>query len=162
VERLLATLAGSFDAVVVDAGSSLDERTFAVFELAEVIVIPIVAELGALRAVRTMLDYLNDTGSSMTKALFVLNNMFPKEPLRTADVETALGTKIALDLPYDPLVYVKAINEGVPVIVGSPKSNAADRLSRIATTALAGDKSTAEATTPERRRGIGGLLRRSA
>jgi pilus assembly protein CpaE len=162
VERLLATLAGSFDAVVVDAGSSLDERTFAVFELAEVIVIPIVAELGALRAVRTMLDYLNDTGSSMTKALFVLNNMFPKEPLRTADVETALGTKIALDLPYDPLVYVKAINEGVPVIVGSPKSNAADRLSRIATTALAGDKSAAEATTPERRRGIGGLLRRSA
>jgi pilus assembly protein CpaE len=162
VERLLATLAGAYDAVVVDAGSTLDERTFAVFELAEVIVVPLVAELGALRAVRTMLDYLNDTGSAMTKAMFVLNNMFPKEPLRSADVETALGTKIALELPYDPLIYVKAINEGVPVIVGSPKSSAADRLTRIATTALAGDKPSSEASQPERRRGFGGLLRRSA
>jgi pilus assembly protein CpaE len=162
VERLLATLVGAYDAVIVDAGSALDDRTFAVFELAEVIVIPIVAELGALRAVRTMLDYLNDTGSAMTKAMFVLNNMFPKEPLRTSDVESALGTKIALELPYDPVVYVKAINEGVPVIVSAPKSNAADRLSRIATTALAGEKSAAEAAQPERRRGLGGLLRRSA
>jgi Flp pilus assembly CpaE family ATPase len=109
-----------------------------------------------------MLDYLNDTGSAMTKAVFVLNSMFPKEPLRTADVESALGTKIALDLPYDPLVYVKAINEGVPVIVGSPKSTAADRLSRVATTALAGERDAAEGTQPERRRGLGGLLRRSA
>lgn len=162
VERLLATLAASFDAVVVDAGSTLDERTLAVFELAECIVIPIAAELGTLRAVRTLLDYLNDTGSAMSKAVFVLNNMFPKEPLRTADVETALGAKLNLELPYDPLIYVKAINEGVPVVVGSPKSGAADRLSRIATTALAGDRSDAETAQPERRRGLGGLLRRSA
>jgi Flp pilus assembly CpaE family ATPase len=98
----------------------------------------------------------------MTKAVFVLNNMFPKEPLRTADVENALGTKIAVELPYDPLVYVKAINEGVPVIVGSPKSSAADKLSRLASMALAGDRTSTEATSTERRRGLGGLLRRSA
>jgi pilus assembly protein CpaE len=162
VERLLATLAASYDAVIVDAGSTLDERSLAVFELAECIIIPIVAELGALRAVRTMLDYLNDTGSAMTKAIFVLNNMFPKEPLRSGDVETALGTHIALELPYDPLLYVKAINEGVPVVVSAPKSSAADRLSRLATMALAGDKAEAESTHSERRRGFGGLLRRSA
>jgi pilus assembly protein CpaE len=162
VERLLATLTAAFDAVVVDAGSNLDERTLAVFDLAECIVIPIVAELGALRAVRTMLDYLNDTGSAMTKSLFVLNNMFPKEPLRAGDVETALGTKIALELPYDPLLYVKAINEGVPVIVGAPKSAAADRLTRLATLALAGEPAIGESSPSERRRGLGGLLRRSA
>ena len=162
VERLLATLAANFEAVVVDAGSNLDERTLAVFELAECIVIPIVAELGALRAVRTMLDYLNDTGSAMTKAMFVLNNMFPKEPLRTADVETALGTKIALDLPYDPLLYVKAINEGVPVIVGSPKSarrGAAVPPRNHGARRRAGQR---RGVQPERRRGLGGLLRRSA
>lgn len=162
VERLLATLSGSFESVVVDAGSNLDERTLAVFDLAECIVIPIVAELGALRAVRTMLDYLNDTGSAMTKALFVLNSMFPKEPLRASDVETALGTKIALEMPYDPLIYVKAINEGVPVVVGSPKSAAADRLTRLAGLAFAGESAIGESPQQERRRGLGSLLRRSA
>jgi Flp pilus assembly CpaE family ATPase len=98
----------------------------------------------------------------MTMALFVLTNMFPKEPLRAADVETALGTRIALEMPYDPLLYVKAINEGVPVIVGSPKSAAADRLSRLATLALARERTIGDAPQPERRRGLGGLLRRSA
>src|SRR5206468_3791308 len=145
VERLLATLAASYEAVIIDVGSTLDERALAVFELAECIVIPIVAELGALRAVRTMLDYLNDTGSTVSKTLFVLNNMFPKEPLRTSDVETALGTKVSLELPYDPLLYVKAINEGVPLIVGSAKTIVADRMTRLATLALSGEPQVAEA-----------------
>ncbi len=162
VDRLLATLASSFEAVIIDAGSTLDERTLAVFENAECVVIPIVAELGGLRAVRTMVDYLNDTGSVMSKAIFVLNNMFPKAPLRTSDVETALGTKVAIELPYDPLVYMKAVNEGVPVIVGSPKSVAAERLSRLAELALAEDRPDGEMAQPDRRRGLGSLLRRSA
>jgi pilus assembly protein CpaE len=162
VERLLATVAATYEAVIVDAGSILDERTLAVFELAECIVVPFIAELGSLKAVRTTLDYLNDTGSTMSKGLFVLNNLFPKEPLRAQDLEVALGTKIATDLPYDPLVYVKAINEGVPVIIGAPKSAAADKLSRLAGMALAGESAAAEGSQSERRRGLGGLLRRSA
>jgi len=162
VERLLATVATSYEAVVIDAGSTLDERTLAVFELSDCIVIPFVADLGALRAVRTMLDYLNDTSSVITKAMFVLNDIFPKEPLKSNDVITALGTKIAFELPYDPSLYVKAINEGVPLILGAPKSAAADRLSRIAHAALGGDRASIESAHGERRRGLGGLLRRSA
>jgi pilus assembly protein CpaE len=161
IERLLSTVATSYEATVVDAGSSLDERTLAVFEAADAIIIPIVADLGALRAMRTMVDYLNDTSSIMSKATVVLNTMYAKEPLRATDVESALGTKISLELPYDPLVYVKAINEGVPVIVGAPKSSAAERLSRLAGIALAGER-VAIAAPAERRKGLGGLLRRSA
>jgi pilus assembly protein CpaE len=162
VERLLATLSAAYDVVLIDAGSTLDERTMAVFEAAECIVVPILAELGGLRAVRTMVDYLNEIGSTMSRAVFVLNNMFPKAPLRTGDVETALGAKIAIELPYDPLVYMKAINEGVPVIVGAPKSPAAERLTALAELALAPNRSAKDLGQPDRRRGIGGLLRRSA
>jgi Flp pilus assembly CpaE family ATPase len=96
----------------------------------------------------------------VTKSVFVLNHVYPKEPLRTSDVESAIGSKFALELPYDPMLYVKAVNEGVPLIIGSPKSAAADRMSRLAGLALAGDRATP--TTTERRRGLGGLLRRPA
>jgi len=160
VERLLATVASVYEAVVIDAGSTLDDRSLAVMELAEAIVVPTIADLAALRALRTMVDYLNDTGSAVTKSVFVLNHIYPKEPLRTSDVESAIGSKFALELPYDPMLYVKAVNEGVPLIIGSPKSAAADRMSRLAGLALAGDSATP--TTTERRRGLGGLLRRPA
>jgi pilus assembly protein CpaE len=158
VERLLATAAGAFDVVVIDAGSTLDERTLTVFEQADCIVLPLVAELGCLKALSTMLDFLNETTSAATKAIFILNNVFSRELLKPADIENALGTKISLELVYDPLLYVKAINEGVPVITGAPKSGAADRLSKLATMALGGNQDTAAGV---RKRGLAGLLRRA-
>jgi pilus assembly protein CpaE len=161
IERLISGLAESFEALVIDAGSLLDERTLAALELAEKIIVPITAELGSLKALSTMLDYLGEIGSLMSKASFVLNNVFAKELLRSSDIEGALGTKIAHELPYDPLVYLKAVNEGVPVLTGAPKSSAADRLAKIAGAALGPDKPMAPAPAVERRRGFG-LLRRGA
>ena len=99
-----------------------------VFEHASTVVLPVYPEIAALKAVHSLLDYLTDTGSVGAKALFVLNNMFAKEILRLRDVENALGTKISSDLPYDPFLYLKAVNEGIPVVRGAPRTQPAERL----------------------------------
>ena len=36
------------------------------------------------------------------------------------------------DLPYDPFVYLKAVNEGVPVVRSAPKTAPAERLRALA------------------------------
>ncbi len=161
VERLIATAQTNFEAIIIDAGSTLDERSLAAFEAANSIILPIVAELGALKALHTMLDYLNETGSVMGKATFVLNNIFAKDLLKLSDVEGFLGTKMAVELPYDPLIYVKAVNEGVPVSTGAPKSAAAERLSKLAGIAFGGDSGAGEVVQPERKGRLSGLLRRA-
>jgi Flp pilus assembly CpaE family ATPase len=114
--------------VVIDAGSVLDERALTVFEAAETIVLPVYPEMTALRAVHGLLDYLTEAGSIGPKATMVLNNMFARELLLPKDIEAALGTKISTDLPYDPFLYLKAVNEGVPIVLGAPRSPAAGRL----------------------------------
>ncbi len=157
IDRLLATAGGAFDVIVIDAGSNLDERTLMAFEQADCVIMPLIAELGCLRAISTLLDFMNETTSAVSKTIFILNNLFSRELLKTADIENAVGTKMSLELVYDPLLYVKAINEGVPVVTSAPKSNAADRLTTLATMALGGS---AEAAAGERRRGIGSLLHR--
>ena len=48
--------------------------------------------------------------------------MFAREILKLRDIESGLGTKIALDLPYDPFLYLKAVNEGMPVVLGAPRA----------------------------------------
>ncbi len=106
VEALLTTILGSYDAIVVDAGSVIDERTMAVFDKADTIVLPVYPEIPALKAVRSLLDYLNESGSSASKTTFVLNNTFAREILRLRDVESALGMKIGAELAYDPFVYL--------------------------------------------------------
>ncbi len=54
------------------------------------------------------------------------------------DIEGALGAKISVDLPYDPIVYLKAVNEGVPVVLGSPKSLPAEKLRALASIVFGG------------------------
>ncbi len=135
-DRILTTLLESYDSVVIDAGSWLDERTMTVFEHAETVIFPVCPEIGALKALHGLLDYLNEAGSVSAKSTFVLNNQFAREILKLRDVESALGTRVASELPYDPFLYLKAVNEGVPIVIGAPRSLPAEKFEKLAATAF--------------------------
>jgi pilus assembly protein CpaE len=159
VEQLLETILRQYDVVVIDGGSMLDDRSMIVLDHADAVIVPVYPEIAALKAVRAMLDYLNDNGSAASKAAFVLNNMFAREILRMRDVESALGARVTLELPYDPFLYLKAVNEGIPIVKGAPRSIPAERLVRLSATAF--NENAQDASVPtERSRGLK-LLRRS-
>lgn len=139
VGRILATLLDSYDQVVVDTGSWLDERTLQAFESAESVLFVVNPEIATLKALSALLEYLNESGAVAAKTMFVLNNLFGREIVRSRDVEQALGTKVEAELPYDPFLYLKAVNEGNPVVLGAPKSAVADRLVRLSTVAFGAD-----------------------
>lgn len=143
VGQLIATLLEGYEAVVIDAGSTLDERVLTVFETAETVILPVYPEIPALKAVHSLLDYLKDIDAIGAKSTFVLNNMFAREILKLRDIEAALGTRISLDLPYDPFLYQKAVNEGVPIVIGAPRAPAATQLVKLSATAFGQDSSSA-------------------
>lgn len=139
ISHILGTLLEGYDGVVIDAGSVLDEGVLRIFELAETILLPVHPEMAALKAMHGLLDYLNETGSIGGKSTFVLNNMFAREILKPRDIETVLGSRITTDLPYDPFLFLKAVNEGVPIVLGAPRSPAAEQLVRLSTSAFGSD-----------------------
>ncbi len=134
VELAVARALDAYEIVVVDAGTALDQRIASVFGMSETVVIPVVPEIPALNSVHILLDQLSETGALGTRTVFVLNNAYARDLLKRADVETALGATISADLPYDPIVYLKAVNEGNPVIQSAPKSPPAEKLRALATT----------------------------
>ena len=161
VDRILTTLLESYNSVVIDAGSWLDERTMTVFEHAETVIFAVCPEIGALKALHGLLDYLNEAGSVSGKSTFVLNNQFAREILKLRDVESALGTRVASELPYDPFLYLKAVNEGVPIVIGAPRSLPAEKFEKLAATAFGLDGiSVPEEPAPKRAGQFGGLIRR--
>jgi pilus assembly protein CpaE len=91
VELILATLLESYDAVVVDAGSTLDERVLTIFAAVDQVILVVTPEIGALKTMHALLDYLNEAGTIATKTTFVLNNLFAREILKLQDVESFLG-----------------------------------------------------------------------
>ena len=160
VATLIAALLEGYESVVIDAGSVLDERALTVFEAAETIVLPVYPEIAALKAVHGLLEYLNESGNIGTKATFVLNNIFARDILKPRDVEAVLGTKISQDLPYDPFLYLKAVNEGVPIVLGAPRSPAAAHLIKLSMAAFGADGYVVPAAAPQKKPGLFGLRRR--
>jgi pilus assembly protein CpaE len=158
VNLVLSTARTAYETVVIDAGSDLDERSLAVLERAEAVVIPIVPEIGALKALHSLLEYLTEVGSAAAAATFVLNHQFAREMLSMKQIEAAIGTKIEAEVPYDPGLYLKAINEGVPIVRSAPTSPPARALARLAAIATRGPE--AAVTTHDERRGRLGAFRR--
>ncbi len=151
VDQILSTLLEAYDQVVVDTGSWLDERALRVFEHAENVVFVMSPEIAALKAMAALTEYLNEAGTVATKSMFVLNNTFGREILKLHDVENALGMTVAMELPYDPFLYLKAVNEGSPIVVGAPHSAPAERLIALSASAFGTDGVSMAVRPPEKK-----------
>lgn len=158
IQRILATALEAYDLVVLDAGSALDERVMTMLEAADAVILPVNADIAALKAMHALMDYLNETGSIGLKSMFVLNNPFAREILKLRDVESALGSKVAFELPYDPFLYLKAVNEGIPVVIGAARSAPAERLVKLTAQAF-GEDGLVAAPAASQAKKSGGLFR---
>ena len=156
VELTISTARTAFNTVVIDAGSHVDERSLAVLERAEAVIIPIVPEIGALKALHSLLEYLTEVGSAAASATFVLNHLFAREMLSMKQIEAAIGTKVEAELPYDPGLYLKAINEGIPIVRSAAASLPARALGKLAAS-VSGASEAAGAQRDERRGRLGGF-----
>jgi pilus assembly protein CpaE len=160
VDKILTTLLESYDQVVIDVGSWLDERTLRAFEHAEQVLFVVNPEIAALKSMTALIEYLGEAGTVAPKSMFVLNNTFGREILKLRDVEAGLSTKVALELPYDPFLYLKAVNEGVPIVLGAPRSPAVERLTRLSSLVFGADGVSVPEAAAERKSGGRFSLRR--
>ena len=160
IDRILDTLLDSYDQVIVDTGTWLDERTLRSFEHAETVLFVVNPEIAALKSMTALVEYLAEAGTVAPKSTFVLNNTFGREILKLRDVEAGLGTKVAMELPYDPFLYLKAVNEGVPIVLGAPRSVAAERLTKLSSMAFGADGVVVPQEATERKSGGRFSLRR--
>jgi pilus assembly protein CpaE len=136
VQRIVEIFRPSFDQLVFDLGSRIDARTLWVLEQADTHVLVIFPEIAALRAMSLLLSFLVETAALRAQTHFVVNHIFPKELLKTRDIENLLRARPAAEIPYTDVEMIRAVNEGVPLVIGHPASPAAAALRRMAQTML--------------------------
>lgn len=155
IDQLLNVLAPRFEYIVVDCASHLDPRTLTVLERADVHVIPVLPELSALKATSGLTSVLSETTALRARSLFVVNRIFPRELLKTSDVESLLQARVSAEIPYADVHMIRAVNEGTPLVLGRPASPPAAALRGLADLVTQTEGGAVEA--PKRR---GGLFRR--
>jgi pilus assembly protein CpaE len=132
VEQAVGALRPAFDHILVDCGSRLDARTLWMLEQADTHVFVIFPEIAALRATTLMLGFLAETATLRAATHLVVNHIFPKELLKTRDVENLLKAKPAAEIPYTEVDMIRAVNEGQPVVLGRPSSPASHAIQELA------------------------------
>ena len=132
VEDVVRVLKPAFDHVLVDCGSRLDARTLWMLEQADAHVFVIFPEIAALRAATLMLGFLAEAATLRAATHLVINHIFPKELLKTRDVENLLKAAPAAEIPYTEVDMVRAVNQGVPVVTSRPGSPASRALQTLA------------------------------
>lgn len=155
VTALLETLLQVFPVVIVDGGSVVDDRLVGALERADDVLIVVSPDFPALKSVHAMFDYLRERGTTIPEPTIVLNELFSREMLTIADIEGALLKKVAVRIPYDPELYLRAVNEGTPVLAAEPASPPARRIDQLATLLVGVD---APEPPLSRRRGVLGTL----
>jgi len=159
LERAVGLLRPRFDHVIVDCGSRLDPRTLWMLEQADTHIFVIFPEIAALRATSLMLAFLADTATLRARTHFVVNHIFPKELLKSRDVENLLRARPAAEIPYTEVDMIRAVNEGVPVVASRPSSPAALAIGKIVNAILGVNPSPAP-TPPAAGRRVGLFARR--
>ena len=150
LERMVAILRPMFDHIVIDLGSRLDPRALWVLEQADAHFFVLFPEIAALRATSLLMAFLADTTPLQARTHIVVNHVFPKELLKTRDIENLLRTKPAAEVPYTEVEMIRSVNEGVPLVIGRPASPTAAALRRVAQVVI-GITEQAPAARPERR-----------
>jgi pilus assembly protein CpaE len=136
LQRIVELFRPWFDHIIVDLGSRLDPRALWLLEQADAHVFVLFPEIAALRAMSLLMAFLAETTPLKSRAVIVVNHVFPKELLKSRDVENLLRTKPAAEIPYTGVEMIRAVNEGVPLVVSHPASPAALALRAVAQAAI--------------------------
>ncbi len=139
VELVLEALRASYDYVVVDGGSTIDERAQVLHARADRVVVVVTPEIPAVRATRMLLEQMSEYEAPSERQVLVLNHIFAASIVKRDDLKRSLQAPIDVEIPYDPIIYLKAVNEGIPLMLSAANSAPAAAIRRLATT-LVGDQ----------------------
>jgi len=154
LQRIFEGLEPSFDHIIVDLGSRLDPRAVWILEQAHAHVFVLFPEIAALRAMSMLMTFLAETTPLQARAAIVVNHVFPKELLKTRDVENLLRMKPAAEIPYTDVEMIRSVNEGVPLVIGRPASPATVALRRVAQAVIGIEQQQAAPAKKQARRSL--------
>jgi pilus assembly protein CpaE len=157
--RILEGLLIAMPTVVVDLGSHLDDRVMASIDAADDAIIVVTPDFPALKSVHAFFEFLGQSQAKVAEPTVVVNETYALQTLTPGDIENAISRRVTIRIPYDPLLYLRAANQGTPVFSGAPTSQPARRFDQLAGLVL-GEDAPASPAEP-RRRGLAGIFGRS-
>ena len=129
--QMIDLLQESYDYVVVDTASMLDELLLSLIEKADDVLMIVDMDLPSLKNAKLALETLRLLKFSTTNIRLVMNRNNAKNKLNNKEIEGALKMEIAASVPSDASIP-NSVNEGRPVVETEPKGKVAKGFESVA------------------------------
>lgn len=131
VEQVLDVMRASYQWVIVDTPSQLQDTTLAALDAATTILLLTTLDLLALHKTRIALDMLRQLYAP-EKIHIVLNRANSDTGITVEEVEESLGVPVRLQVPSDGRTVVPSVNEGKPFVTNASGTPIARRINDFA------------------------------
>jgi pilus assembly protein CpaE len=115
IGKILDHLTRQYAYIVVDAGSTLDDATVAILEMADLILSVITPDIPSIKNSRSLLDVFSALEIQPERVLFVLNEYERGDSIDSQKVADSLHVEVIAGLPFDHRTVKSAINRGEPL-----------------------------------------------
>jgi pilus assembly protein CpaE len=136
ITRILQHMQSMFDVIVIDTRPSFDETTLSLLDNADRILLMLTLELTAIKGAKQYLELADLLGYASDKISLVLNRATVAAGIPVADVGASLKGEIVAKLPDDPMLVLRAINEGVPFMQSTPGHPMSIEIARLASSLM--------------------------
>jgi pilus assembly protein CpaE len=140
VVSVLRRLTQNFGFTIVDCEHTLNERTLAVLDFADEIVLLTHLTLPAVRGLQRTLDIFARLNYPPEKVRIVVNRHGSKGDLTLSDLEKVVERPVTATIPNDYKATIDAAARGLPIYQSAPKSKIASALDRLASTLNTSDE----------------------
>jgi pilus assembly protein CpaE len=129
--QMLDLLQESYDYVVVDTASMLDELILSLIEKADHVLMVVDMDLPSVKNAKLALETLRLLKFSTQNVQLVMNRNNSKAKLDNKEIESALKMEISAAVPSDASVPT-SVNEGRPIVEADPKGKVAKGFESVA------------------------------
>jgi pilus assembly protein CpaE len=132
VDRIVSLAKARYDFVILDIGRVLEANTLRALDHAEQIFVTVQTILPFLHDAKRLIALLGQVGFPRDRIRLLVNRWEKSSEISITDIRQALGVEVECELPNSFAVVARSINQGVPVLKGSPKDPIARSLAAFA------------------------------
>jgi pilus assembly protein CpaE len=120
IKTILNLLRRTYDYVLVDSWSYLDDIVLTVMDLADRILLVMTPEIPSIKSAKQFFEVAEALQFPLDRIDLILNKVIPRDGIRPDQLEDSIKHKVQTILDYDPKSVRQAVNQGVPLIIIDP------------------------------------------
>lgn len=132
MRRLITALRSAFDFVVFDTRPTFGEPILTILDTADTVVLVTTADIPSVRNARLFFEVAEQLNYAANKVKLVLNKYEPQGNVSAAAIQGSIKHPIVAELLRDDRTASGAIQQGLPYMMGNPRSQLAQATGKLA------------------------------